>query len=128
MNDSTVPSRPNQPSATLGRAALVLLMLAPLGGCSKWFGGGANELTYEGIRFIGDSKAIKDDKRSFVAYAEPASASLEGARQAAYYEGVQYCIGYLGTSDIDWQVGPDTPADQLIVTNNRLTFRGTCKE
>nr|WP_274705515.1 hypothetical protein [Salipiger pentaromativorans] len=95
--------------------------------CSK-LGGGANRFEYGGVYFSGNAKAVKGDRASFVATAKPVSASLDGAIEAARYEGVKYCIKYLGTSNIAWQVGPDTPKEQLVVEKNGLTFRGTCVE
>ncbi|WP_417721947.1 hypothetical protein [Salipiger sp.] len=107
--------------------ALAICAALALASCDS-IGGRANQITYEGIPFKGKSKAIKGDRMSFVASAKPASRSIEGAIQAATYEGVKYCIARLGSSDITWQIGPDTPREQLVVQDDTLTFRGTCAE
>lgn len=108
--------------------ALAVCAALALASCSSLGGGGQNQIVHDGIQFHGKSKAIKGDRRSFVATARPATRSIEGAIEAARYEGVKYCVGYLGSSDIAWQVGPDTPRDQLTVQDDTLTFRGTCEE
>ncbi len=54
------------------------------------------------------------------------SQSLNGARQAAEYEGVKYCIEQYGTSVIDWTIGPETAPESLRVVDNKLTFSGRC--
>lgn len=104
-------------------AALALTALA-LAGC----GGVENDYNYGGVAFTGKAKPVKGDRTSFVSTAGPASASLDGAIGGANYEGIKYCIDYLGTSDIEWQVGPDTPRQQLDLSDNRVTFRGRCVE
>ncbi len=104
-------------------AALALTALA-VAGC----GSIKNDYNYGGVTFSGKAKAVKGDRASFVSTAGPASASLDGAIGGAEYEGIKYCIEYLGTSDIDWQVGPDTPREQLLLTDNKVTFRGRCAE
>ena len=52
--------------------------------------------------------------------------SLDGAREAGRYAGVEHCVKHFGSSDIIWTVGPDTPAEQLQVVDNTLIFSGTC--
>lgn len=104
-------------------AALALTALA-LAGCT----GVKNDYTYGGVTFSGKAKPVRGDRKSFVSSAGPASVSLDGAIGGATYEGVKYCIDFLGTSDIAWQVGPDTPRQQLDLSGNRVTFRGRCVE
>ena len=53
---------------------------------------------------------------------------IDGAIQAAEYQAVKHCIHLYGTSDIDWEVGPDTPKDQLSITSDSLTLSGRCKD
>ncbi|APZ54893.1 hypothetical protein [Salipiger abyssi] len=103
--------------------ATLMLSLAACGKYSK-----ANRFEYGGMVFPGSAKAVRGDRKSFVATAGPASASLDGAVAAARYQGIKYCIDYLGTSDIDWQVGPDTPPEQLMIESDKVTFRGSCTE
>ena len=56
----------------------------------------------------------------------PASASLEGAREAGRYEAIRYCIDNFGSSDITWIAGPDAEDGTLTIANDRLQLRGTC--
>ncbi|EPX80465.1 hypothetical protein [Salipiger mucosus] len=108
-------------------AALAGIAVLGLTACSV-FGSRENQIEYQGIPFNGDHRALRDDRMSFVATAKPADVSLDGAIRAAEFEGVKYCISYIGTSDIDWQIGPDTPRAQMPVSDGTLTFRGTCVE
>lgn len=103
--------------------ALPGLVLLALAGC-----GGGNAYQYGGMRFPGDAKGIKDNRKQFVATAGPVSASIDGARAAASYEAIKYCIDYLGSSDIRWTIGPDTPPSQLPIEKDKLTYRGECLE
>ena len=106
---------------------LLGLALATLAGCGV-FGSKAKRYEYGGMVFTGDAKRVRGDRASFVATGGPVSASLEGAIGATEYQGIRYCIKYLGTSDIDWAIGPDTPQAQLPVDGDKLTFQGTCRE
>lgn len=82
---------------------------------------------FDDRRFRGSAKTeSRGDRQSFVSTASPVSASLDGARAKAAFEGVRHCIQYFGTSDIDWSIGPDTPPEALTIENDRLTFAGRC--
>lgn len=106
------------------RISIGLGMLLVLGACS----GGVNQLTIDGQSYSGKARADRDDRAQFVAQAGPASASLENARQAAAFEAVQYCIDYLGTSDIAWINPPDAPEEALLIDNNEVVVQGRCVE
>ena len=100
----------------------LLLMVA---GCGDRH---ANRLTIEGQPFSGGAKADRDDRAAFTATGGPVSVSLDGARQAAAFEAVKYCIGYLGSSDIAWSQSPDAPEAELEIENDRVTVSGRCLE
>lgn len=100
----------------------VLLVLAA---CGR---GELDTITYEGARFTGDLRTERSDRPGFVATGGPASASLEGARQAAVFQAVQYCIRYLGSSDIAWINGPDVEDAALRIDNNKVVLSGRCVE
>lgn len=108
----------------IGPWAALALTAVVIAGC----GSAKNDYNYGGVTFTGKAKAVKGDRASFVSTAGPASASLDGAIGGARYEGIKYCIEFLGTSDIDWQVGPETPRQQLDLSDNKVTFRGRCAE
>ncbi|WP_300031286.1 hypothetical protein [uncultured Roseobacter sp.] len=73
------------------------------------------------------AKAKKDGERhQFRATARPVSASIEGAREAARYEAITYCVVNYGSSDIIWETDPDVPAEELQVADDTLTLTGSC--
>ncbi len=76
------------------------------------------------------AKASAVDKKAtravFTSNVWEVSQSLDGARQAAEYEGVRYCIAQYGTSQIEWTVGPETKPEFLTIENDQLTFKGRC--
>ncbi len=86
------------------------------------------ELQYGGMTFRGDVKASKADRAQFVATGGPIGASIDGATRAAAHQGTAYCIRMFGTSDIDWDIGPDTPQGQLPVSGKDVVFQGRCAE
>ncbi len=110
------------------RVMTACTLVLAIGGCS-WLGLGRNtEQTFDGVYFRGEASAPRNARQRFVASVGPVSQSMEGAIEAARYKGVQHCINYYGTSDIDWEVGPDTPRDALVTEGDRLTFVGTCRD
>jgi hypothetical protein len=102
-----------------------LAILATLAACS---GRNANEIAFDGILFKTKTSAVdkKVSRADFTATIYAASASLDGAREAARYEGTKYCVTNYGTSDIDWVVGPDSDPARLTLVDNNITFRGRC--
>lgn len=108
------------------RIGLAITVAAALAGCGLVNDG--TQLQYGGVTFKGDSKGNKADRAQFVSTGGPVSASIDGASRAAAYQGTIYCINTLGTSRIDWQIGPDTPQGQLPVSGNDVVFQGRCVE
>ena len=108
------------------RNVVMIGMLAlAVSGCSRW--GGKEEILFDGQRFRGSAKAIeRGDKLTFVAKARPVTASLEGAAQAAAYEGTKHCIRYFGTSDIEWITGPDSIETAPQLDGDELLLQGRC--
>lgn len=85
------------------------------------------QIPFDGFYFR--TKANKVDKADlslFVSTSQPVSASLDGARAAAEYEGTRYCIETYGTSEIIWDVGPETDPASLPIDKDALTYRGRC--
>lgn len=107
------------------RTILLLSLLAmamTTAACSRNKG-----VAFDGVVYKGKASAERANRRDFTATVQPVTAQgLEGARQAAEYEGIKHCIRYYGSSDIAWIVGPQTPADQLRIDGTTLTFRGVC--
>jgi len=86
------------------------------------------QILFDGFSFKGRLQAEKDDRRNFVASAAPVSRSLEGAREAARFEGTTYCIRKYGRSDIDWVASPEAEASALNIVEDRLVVQGRCAE
>lgn len=111
------------------RALTLVLVLLTVAGCSRLgFGQGRDRVdTFDGQIYRGGAKAeSRQDRAAFSATVRPVSSSLEGAIQAAEYQGIRHCIRYFGTSDIDWQIGPDTARDALPISGDSLTLTGRC--
>lgn len=89
----------------------------------------SKRVRFDGDYYRGRARAVMPDRHDFVASVGPVRQGLNGAREAARYEGTLYCISRFGTSDIDWQVHPvDAPATALTIEGDRLVAAGTCKE
>ena len=107
----------------LGSVAALALALS-LAGCNS---NDVNRTAFDGVYFKAKSKRISDDYKQFIVSVHKASLSLDGAREAAEYEGTKYCLSnFLGTSRIKWTVGPETPPEQLVLTDDILTYQGEC--
>jgi len=87
-----------------------------------------NAILFDGMRYSGRLQADSEDKRSFVATVSPVSQSLEGAREAARYEGTTYCIRKYGRSDIEWSLNPEAETEALSISDDVLTVQGRCAE
>ncbi len=106
------------------KTTVVFLMTAALAmtACSR--------LTDDGVRFDGQkyrikaNKVSKEDRASFDVQVGSSAATLEGAREAAAYGGVEYCIKQYGTSTIAWAVDP---AEAQLIDGDTLIAQGTCK-
>ena len=99
--------------------ALVALM-----GCTD----PSRQVLFDGLQFNGRTNIDKEDKRNFVVTASPVSQSLEGAREAARFEGTSYCVRKYGRSDIEWGASPDAEATALNIVDDVLTVQGRCVE
>lgn len=85
-------------------------------------------ILFDGMRYSGRLQADSENKRNFTATVAPVSQGLEGAREAARYEGTTYCVRKYGSSDIAWSLGPDAEATGLSVVDDQLTVQGRCAE
>lgn len=113
------------------RFGLLVCAALALSGCGERFKLIQRGDVFDGQRFRGSAKTDRQDRQDrqmFVATVRPVSASFEGAVQAATHQGTKHCIEYYGTSEIDWEIGPDTPREALVIDNDTLTFMGTCRD
>jgi hypothetical protein len=104
---------------------LTLAALVALGGCGTKR---INNYAFEGEFYQTRTQSSRADRKAFVATARPLSKGLEGARQAAAFEGTKHCLDYYGTSLIDWATGPDTDDEALEIEGDTLVYRGRCVE
>lgn len=105
-------------------SVMALLCAVLVAGCSD----DANRFAFDGQFFRTKVQRVDRERDVFAASVRDVSKSFEGARGAALHAANAYCVGTYGSSDIDWVVGPDTPADELRIVNDTLTYRGTCPQ
>lgn len=105
-------------------SVMALICAVLVAGCSD----NQNRFAFDGKFFRTKVKRVDKQRDEFVATVRGVSQSFEGARGAALHAANGYCVGTYGSSDIDWIVGPDTPADQLRIVDDTLTYRGTCPQ
>lgn len=89
----------------------------------------SDRVLFEGKFFRAKAKAVDKKKMptDFTVVVNGVSSSLDGAREAGRYEGIKYCIQNFGSSRIAWKVGPDTEPQQLQISDDKLSFAGTCQ-
>lgn len=89
----------------------------------------SDRILFDGKSFRAKAKSVdkKATPTEFTVTVKDASASLDGAREAGRYEGIKFCIANFGSSRIEWKVGPDTEPQNLRLSDNDLTFAGTCQ-
>lgn len=82
--------------------------------------------SFDGQYFRARVAAEREVRQNFLVTVQPVSASLDGAREAARYEAVKYCIKRYGSSDITWVSGPDQDPTGFVIDDDAATFRGAC--
>jgi hypothetical protein len=97
-------------------------VVALLGACTPK----EDRIAFDGKYFRTKVSKVDGQRDVFTLLVRNASQSIEGAREAARYEGTVYCVNLYGSSDITWVVGPDTPAENLRLNGDSLTFSGSC--
>ena len=88
-----------------------------------------NRVQFDGQSFRAKAKPVdkKVSPADFTVVVNGVSASLDGAREAGRFEGTKFCIKNFGSSRIVWKVGPDTDPQNLRISDDKLTFSGTCQ-
>lgn len=107
----------------LGVLALTGAMVA-LAGCAD----PADRILFDGKYFPTKVSKVDRQRDQITVTVKNVAQSPEGALAAGRYAAVAYCVGTYGSSDIDWAVGPDTDPSQIRITDNTMTFRGTCPQ
>jgi hypothetical protein len=101
---------------------IALTIVAAVAGCSSR----EDRIAFDGIYFNTKLSKVDGQRDVFTLLVKNASQSIEGAREAARYDATTYCVNNYGSSDITWVVGPDSPADDLVLVDDSLTFSGSC--
>ncbi|MEM7519646.1 MAG: hypothetical protein AAF307_01305 [Pseudomonadota bacterium] len=84
--------------------------------------------TFDGQYFRVKAAKVDDQRDAFTVRVRDVSRSLDGAREAGRYGGIEYCIATFGSSKIAWTVGPDTPPEALQISDNTIVFSGVCPD
>ena len=87
----------------------------------------SDRIAFDGQLFRASAKKLDKQRLDFEVTVRPVSSSLNGALEAGLHEGIRYCIGNFGTSEIDWVNGPEADDNTLQISNDRLVLQGTCK-
>ena len=106
---------------------IVMLTLATGLGLSAC-GGRDDDIPFDGQFYRTKLSKVDGQRAVFQVTAEPVSASLEGAREAARYEATTYCVTEYGSSDIVWVISPDADTSLLPIQGDTLTLQGACPE
>ncbi|ETW11787.1 hypothetical protein ATO8_16108 [Roseivivax marinus] len=103
----------------------ILTASLALAGCTET----SKRIRFDGEFYRSNASAPRSDRHNFVVTSGPLSRGIEGARQAALYEGTRHCMTYYGTSKIDWAVHPtQDPVQALTIDGDRIVVQGRCVE
>ncbi len=120
--------------ADMVRAGLLVTLLLALMGCGRLgIGGGGGwrsqaQNTFDGHYFRGSARTNGDDRQAFVSTVSSPEKSVKGAIEAAAYYATKHCIETYGTSDIDWDVGPDRAPEDFGAVSGSLSLSGRCRD
>ncbi len=105
---------------------LLVLMsaLAVLASC----GPGRDAIAFDGEYFRTNVSKVDGAREVFTVRIRDISRSPEGALEAGRHAGNAYCIENFGSSDIDWTVGPDTPLEEVPVSDDTIVLQGVCPQ
>lgn len=104
---------------------LTLLAVLLLAGCEAYRDD--KLFRHDGLYYAPRLSSTNSDPAAFSVRVTGFEQGLEGAREAARYEATKHCINYIGSSDAIWQVGPDSPKEELIIEDRALVFAGRCR-
>lgn len=104
------------------RVGVISLMAAGLVAC----GPSEDDVSFDGQFYKASIDTERGSREKFIVSARPVSASLEGAKEAARYEAIVYCVNRYGSSNIQWVVGPDSPDEELTIEKDTLRLQGVC--
>ncbi|WP_276150409.1 MULTISPECIES: hypothetical protein [unclassified Sulfitobacter] len=106
------------------RCLTIALILGVMAGCTD----SKNRIAFDGQYFRVKVAKVDGQRDVFSVRIRDVARSLDGAREAGRHAGTAYCVEHYGSSKITWAVGPDTPPEQLQITDNTLVFQGACPQ
>lgn len=105
------------------KLGLVLLCLCAAGCVER-----KERQSFDGQFFSARLSSTRGDRSNFQIAIKPVSASIEGALEAGRYESTRHCVTYYGSSEVDWQIGPDQDPESYAISNDTLLLQGRCVE
>ena len=102
----------------------IALVLAVLAGCTS----SKDRIAFDGHYFRTKVAKVDGQRDVFSVRIREVARALDGAREAGRHAGPAYCVEHYGSSKITWAVGPDSPPEQLQITENTLVFQGACPQ
>jgi hypothetical protein len=120
------------------RLVVLLLMVVSVSACSRIAGtfdrigigrGGANQQTVvDGVRYKARLKADNEDRRMITITVTPVATNPQAALEAGRFEATKYCLRTYGGSETMWTYGPETPVENLVITDDTITLTGRCSK
>ncbi|WP_232796480.1 hypothetical protein [Roseovarius salinarum] len=108
------------------RAAALIALPALLGGCGNMTEF-SDRMYFDGNYYPAKVKHDRENRRIFTLTVRRIGQGIEGAREAARYEGTRYCVDEYGTSEIAWVVAPDAPLEELPISDGKMVLQGKCE-
>ncbi len=102
---------------TLGLAALLLLAA-----CDQY----DRRIYFNGNYYPGKAYALDNNPDKFIATVRRVHQGLVGARAAAAYQGMRYCLVNFGNSELTWMAGPERQLTAEETADGRLSVTGIC--
>jgi hypothetical protein len=108
------------------RTALISMMLCSLlvaTGCTER----SKRVLFDGKYYPTRERGIdKSDRHAFQVTVRRVAQGVEQAREAGRHGGSKYCIKNFGTSEIEWERGPDDDVALLLLDNGTMVLTGRC--
>jgi len=102
----------------------MILVTGLVAGCEER----KNRIPFDGEYFRTKVAKVDGQRAVFTVRVRDVQRSLDGAREAGRHAGVSYCVENFGNSKIDWAPGPDTPPEELQISDNTIVFQGVCPQ
>lgn len=120
------------------RLVVLLLMIVSVSACSRISGtfdrigigrgAGKAQTEVDGVRYKARLNTDSEDRRSMTITVTPVATNPGAALEAGRYEATKYCLKNYGGSVTTWTYGPDTPVEDLVVTDDTITLTGRCSK